>query len=72
MKATRLALDTIRANEIATENTKTGKVTNVVAILKVFWDKFTNSLSANPEKLLNKPNKRLNLKEKHLNRSKSI
>jgi hypothetical protein len=47
-------------------------VTDVVAIVKVFWNKFTNSLSANPEKLLNKPNKRLNLKEKHLNRSKSI
>jgi len=36
IKATKLALDTIRANEIAIENSKTGKVTAVVAILKVF------------------------------------
>jgi len=53
-------------NEIAIENSKTGKVTAVVAILKVFGDKFTNSRSANPEKLLNKPNKWLNPKKKHL------
>ena len=38
IKATKLALDTIRANEIAIENSKTGKVTAVVAILKVFGD----------------------------------
>jgi hypothetical protein len=31
-------------------------------------DKFGNSRDANPKKLLNKPNKRLNLKKKHLNR----
>ncbi len=43
IKATKLALDIIKANEIAIENFKTGKVTAVVAILKVFWDKFTNS-----------------------------
>jgi len=34
IKATKLALDTIRVNEIAIENSKTGKVTAVVAILK--------------------------------------
>jgi len=33
IKATKLALDTIRTNEIAVENYKTGKVTAVVAIL---------------------------------------
>ena len=44
-------------------------MTAVVAILKVFGDKFTNSRNANPEKLLNKPNKWLNSKKKHLNRS---
>jgi len=38
IKATKLALDTIRANEIAIENSKTGKVTAVVAILKVFGE----------------------------------
>jgi hypothetical protein len=68
IKATQLALDIIRANEIAIENSKTGKVTTVVAILKIFGDKFGNSRNANPKKLLNKPNKRLNSKKKHLNR----
>jgi hypothetical protein len=38
IKATKLALDVIRANEIAIENSKTGKVTDEVAILKVFGD----------------------------------
>jgi len=38
IKASKLALDIIRANEIAIENSKTGKVTSVVAILKVFGD----------------------------------
>jgi len=69
IKATKLALDTIRANEIAIEISKTGKVTAVVAILKIFGDNIHNSRNTNPEKLLNKPNKRLNLKKKHLNRS---
>ena len=68
IKATKLAPDIIRANEIAIENSKTGKVSTVVAILKVFGDKFTNSLSANLEKLLKKPNKWLNPKKKHLKR----
>jgi hypothetical protein len=63
IKATKLALDVIRANEIATENSKTGKVTAVVAILKVFGDK-SNSRNS---KLLIKPNKWLNLKKKDLN-----
>jgi hypothetical protein len=39
IKATKLALDIIRANKIAIENSKTGKVTAVVAIPKVFGDK---------------------------------
>jgi len=69
IKATELALDTIRANEIAIENSKTGKVTAVVAILKVFGGNTRNSRNANPGKLLNKPNKRLNSKKKHQNRS---
>ena len=68
IKATKLALDNIRANEIAIENSKTGKVTAVVAILKVFGDKIGNSRNANPEKLLNKPMKRLNSKKKRLSR----
>ena len=68
IKATKLALDTIRANEIAIENSKTGKVTAVVAILKVFGDNVRNSRIANLGKLLNKPNERLNSKKKRLNR----
>jgi hypothetical protein len=68
IKATKLALDTIRANEIAIENSKTGKVTAVVGILKVFGDKICNSRNANPGKLLNKPKKGLNSKKRHLNR----
>jgi len=67
-KFTKLALDTIGANEIAIENPETGKVTAVVAMLKVFGDKINNSRNANPKKLINKPNKRLNSKKKALNR----
>ncbi len=62
IKATKLALDFIRANEIAIENSKTGKVT------EVFGDK-SNSRNSNPRKLLIKPNKWLNSKKKDLNRS---
>ncbi len=68
IKATKLALDIIRANEIAIENSKTGKVTAVVKILKISGNKFGNSRSANPKGLLNKPDKKLNSKKKHLNR----
>jgi hypothetical protein len=60
IKATKLALDIIRANKIAIENSKTGKVTAVVAILKVFGDE-SNSRNS---KLLIKPNKQLNSKKK--------
>jgi hypothetical protein len=42
IKATKLALDIIRANEIAIKNSKTSKVNAVVAILKVFGDKATH------------------------------
>jgi len=65
IKTTKLLLDTIRDNEIAIENSKTGKVTAVVAILKVFGDK-SNSRNS---KLLIKPNKWLNSKKKDLNQS---
>jgi hypothetical protein len=63
IKANKLALDIIRANKIAIENSKTGKVTAVVALLKVFGDK-SNSRNSNPGKLLIKPNKWLNSKKK--------
>ncbi len=68
IKATKLAFDIIRANEIEIKNSKTIKVTAVVAILKVFGDK-SNSHNSNPRKLLNKPNKWLNSKEKDLKQS---
>jgi len=45
-------------------------VTAVVSILKIFGEKINNSRKANPKKLLNKPNKWLNLKKKALNRPK--
>jgi hypothetical protein len=66
IKATKLALDIIRANEIAIKNSKTGKVTAVVTILKVFGEK-SNSHNSNPRKLLSKPNKWLSSKKKDLN-----
>ena len=56
IKATKLALDTIRANEIAIENSETGKMTAVMAILLVFGDNTHNSRNANPGKLINSPN----------------
>jgi hypothetical protein len=66
-KATKLALDIIRANEIAIENSETGKVTAVVAIRKDFGDK-SNSRNSNPRKLLSKSKKKdLNQSNKHLN-----
>jgi hypothetical protein len=63
IKATKLALDVIRANEIAIENSKNGKVTDVVAILKVLGDKSNSHNSI----LLIKPNKWLNSKKKDQN-----
>jgi hypothetical protein len=66
IKATKLALGIIRANKIAIENSKMGKVTAVVAILKVLGDK-SNSCNSNPRKLLIKPNKWLNSKKIDLN-----
>jgi hypothetical protein len=66
IKATKLALDIVRAYDIAIKKSKMGKVTAVVAILKVFGDK-SNSRNSNPSKLLIKPNKWLNSKKKDLN-----
>jgi hypothetical protein len=47
-------LDITRSNEITIENSTTGKVTAVVAILKVFGDTLNNSRNANPGKTLSK------------------
>jgi hypothetical protein len=41
-----------QANEIAIENSKTGKLTAMVTILKVIGDIINNSRSANPGKSL--------------------
>jgi hypothetical protein len=49
IKVTNLDSDNIRANEIAIENSKTGKVTAVVAV--IFRDKLCNSRSAKREPL---------------------
>ena len=62
-------MDITRANEITIENSKTGKMTAVVVILKVFGDTSNNSRNANPGKSLCKPSRKLNLKKKGLNRS---
>ena len=70
IKATKLGIDIAKeANKIAIETSKTGKVTEVVTILKVFGDIPNNSRNSNPGELLTKPNKRLNSKKKGLNRS---
>ncbi len=50
IKVTNLASEKIRADEIAIENSKTGKVMAIVAILKVFGDNTHNSRNANPGK----------------------
>jgi hypothetical protein len=46
IKVTNLDSDNIRANEIAIENSKTGKVTAVVAVIYLSKDKLCNSRSA--------------------------
>ena len=50
IKATRTALEIIMANEKSIENAKTGKVTAVVAIMKVFSKNFSNSQNASSGK----------------------
>jgi hypothetical protein len=54
IKVTNLDSDNIRANEIAIENSKTGKVTAVVAVLYLYRDKQCNSRSANQKPTLAK------------------
>jgi hypothetical protein len=57
IKATKIAQYITRDNKIAIENSKTGKVTAVVAIMSIFGKKHGNSQSANLQKLLIKPKK---------------
>jgi len=58
IKVTNLDSDKIRANEIAIENSKTGKVTAVVAVMYLSKDKICNSRSAK-RKLLAKDRQKL-------------
>ncbi len=51
IKVTSLDSEKIRANEIAIENSKTGKVTTVVAVMYLSKDKICNSQSAKPKPL---------------------
>ncbi len=69
IKANRTALNLIKAEQKATKHSKTGKVTAVVAVMKIFGNKFVNSRNANSGKTKNKPKTWLNSKKKHLNGS---
>ena len=71
IKATRTALNIIKANKKLIENSKAGKVTAVVAIMKIFNKNIVNSRNSNSGKLSTKPIKWLNLKKKHQNSAKS-
>ena len=51
IKVTNLDSDKIRANEIAIENSKTGKVTAIVAVMYLSKDKPCNSRSAKRKSL---------------------
>jgi hypothetical protein len=42
IKATRTALNVIKATQKATKNSKTGKVTAIVAVMKIFGNKIVN------------------------------
>ena len=67
IKATRTALDLTKAQQKATENSKTGKVTAIVAVMKIFSNKIVNSRNSKSGKMEIKPKTWLNLKKKHLN-----
>jgi hypothetical protein len=71
IKATRTVLIIIKADKKLIENSKTGKVTAVVTIMKIFDKNIVNSWNSNSGKLSVNPNKLLNSKKKHLNSAKS-
>jgi hypothetical protein len=70
IKVTNLDSDKNRANEIAIENSKTGKVTAVVAVIYLFRDKLCNSRSASREPVAKDRQKPASIskKSKHLAR----
>ncbi len=49
IRVTNVDPETIRANDIAIENSKTGKVTAVVAVMYLFRERKCKSQSANPK-----------------------
>ena len=67
IKVTNLDSEKIRANEIAIENSKTGKVTAVVTVMYLSKDKLCNSRSAK-RKLLAKDRQKLANKSEKLKR----
>jgi hypothetical protein len=70
IKATRTALEIIKANKKSIENSKTGKVTAVVAIMKIFGKNLGNSRNPNFRKKSIKSKKWLNSKKRHQNSAK--
>ena len=68
IKATKLALDITKANEMAIENSKTGKVTAAATIMRVCGGKSSNSRNAILGKMLKGPYNRSYSKKtkKHL------
>jgi hypothetical protein len=58
IKATRTALNIIKANKKLIENSKTGNVTAVVPVMKIFDKNIVNSPNASSRKLSIKPNKK--------------
>jgi len=64
IKVTNLDSDKIRANEIAIENSKTGKVTAAVAVIYLSKDKLCNSRSAKRKLFAKDPQKSANRNEK--------
>ncbi len=64
IKVTNLDSEQIRANEIAFENSKTGKVTAVVAVIYLSKDKLCNSRSAKRKPLAKDRQKSANKSKK--------
>jgi hypothetical protein len=53
IKATRTALNIIKAKQKATKNSETGKVAVVVAVMKIFGNKIVNSQNSDSGKNIN-------------------
>ena len=66
IKATRTALNIIKAKQKATENSETGKVTAVVAVRRFLVIKLSIHGTLSPEKRKLSPKTWLNLKKKDL------